>query len=117
VRNIAVGKGNLLRPHFIEKSRKFFLGVDRNALGIIFPRELRWVGPVGNVGNLGGRKGYDPVRRPIPEKCVEIMEIPSSGPQDDDRNGAVLSSNLAGLPLTALLFHRMIHGRGRKSFS
>jgi hypothetical protein len=117
VGNIAVGKGNLLRSHFFEKSWEFFFRVDRNTLRIIFSREARRVDPVGNRGYLGGRKGDHPVGRSISEKRVEIMEIPSSGPQDDHRGRATLSSSLLGFSPTALLFHRMTQGRGRKSFS
>jgi hypothetical protein len=83
---------------------------DRWNTGIIGPGEFRRISPVGDIRDLSRSEGDHPVRWTVSEEGVEIVKIPAAGPEDNHPSGF-------GAIFLMGQVHRIIHGRGRNSFS
>ena len=80
--------------------------MDGDPFGIGGTGKLRRIGPIGNEWDLGRGEGDHPVRRVLPEVSVEIMKIPSSGPEDNDLNRTLSETPAFRFFPDPSLFHR-----------
>jgi hypothetical protein len=116
MRDITVGEDDLLGAVFGEQARKFLFGVDGDAFGVMGAGQFRRINTIANEGDLSGSKSDDMISGMVSEESVEIMKISSPRPKDDDPDGFTFRGvgfrpNLRNAP-----FHRVVQGRGRKSF-
>jgi hypothetical protein len=108
VRYIAIGKNHLVDSQFPAQGFQLAFIADRDAVGIKRPGQLGRVAPAGYSGNLGRGKSDNLDMRVAPVAHIEIMEIPSSGAEDQQTLAARYASHASTLqaPHTFILAYQ-----------
>ncbi len=83
VGNVAVGKHTVIDLELFDQPAQVLFGIDGNAVGVEFPRELGRVLSAFDVGDLGGREGHHIVILVPPVVHVEVVEVSSCRTDDD----------------------------------
>ena len=84
MRDIAVREYDLIDVELADQSQEFALGKDRDAFGVATPGELGWIGASFDIGDLSGRECDDVVVRVVSKVDVEVVEVTTGSPHDQD---------------------------------
>ncbi len=87
VADVAVGEHHQLDAVCGYQALQFFFGMDRNPVRVQRSGQLRRIAAIVDVGDLRRGERHDAVRGVVAIHRVEVVEVPTGGPQDDDGDG------------------------------
>ena len=79
---IRVAEDHDVHEEIANQPLELVLGLNRDPVGIVGPRERRRVATARDVRDLGGRERDDVIRRVTPKEHVEIVEVAASGAEN-----------------------------------
>src|SRR5262249_37877255 len=83
IRDVTIGKDHLVHVQGGDQAFQVGLRIDRDTIWVGRASEAGRETPVGNRGNLRGRKGYDLSLRLIAIATQEIVEVASGCSEDE----------------------------------
>jgi hypothetical protein len=84
VRDIAVGKNDLVDGKLLDQVNEFIFGKNRDAIGIKWARQRGGIGASFDIWDLRRSKGDNLAGRVIAKDKIEIVEIPSCRAHDEN---------------------------------